>query len=224
MREKNLKTLFLIVPILLGLLSVNFITNRSVENSELFGLEKSIKTVEALAQFNNTYQNNEQKIVTIMNRFNKRMSAAKKHAIVNEIFEMTLKYRNLDVDLICATITHESNRSWNPRVVSKAGAMGLMQIMPRTGKWLAKFEGIEWTSTEAILFDPIYNIRLGTRYLSRLINTYNLEGGLAAYNGGWKRAKKWLANDKADGILWAETSSYIPRVLKLYDEYKNTAP
>ena len=157
-----------------------------------------------------------------MNRYNKKMPAAMKQAIADEILEMTLKYPNLDVDLICATITHESARSWNPKVVSKAGAMGLMQIMPRTGKWLAKSEGVEWTSTEAVLFDPIHNIRLGTRYLSKLINTYDLEGGLAAYNGGWKRAKKWLANDKADGILWAETRSYIPHVLKLYDKYKST--
>ena len=222
MSETNLKTVSFIVSILLGLLSVNFIMNRSVD-SELLELEESLKTVEALAQFNNTYQNNEQKIVAIMNRFNKRMSATKKQAIANAILEMTLKYPNLDVDLICATITHESDRSWNPKVVSNVGAMGLMQIMPRTGKWLAKFEGVEWTSTEAILFDPIYNIRLGTCYFSKLINTYNLEGGLAAYNGGWKRAKKWLANDKAEGILWAETSSYIPQVLKLYDEYRNTA-
>jgi len=67
-----------------------------------------------------------------MNRFNKEMPAAKKQAIADEILEMTLKYPNLDVDLICATITHESDRSWNPKIVSKAGAMGLMQIMPRT--------------------------------------------------------------------------------------------
>ena len=75
MSETNLKTVSFIVSILLGLLSVNFIMNRSAD-SELLELEESLKTVEALAQFNNTYQNNEQKIVAIMNRFNKRMSAA----------------------------------------------------------------------------------------------------------------------------------------------------
>ncbi len=212
------------MPIMLGMLSLSFLPGQSTfDNDQVLELGKSVQTIEALAQFNNSYQNNEQKIITIMNRFNKEMPAAKKQAIANEILEMTLRYSNLDVDLICATITHESARSWNPKVVSKAGAMGLMQIMPRTGKWLARFEGVEWTSTEAVLFDPIHNIRLGTRYLSKLINTYDLEGGLAAYNGGWKRAKKWLANDKADGILWAETRSYIPHVLKLYDKYRGTA-
>ncbi len=214
----------LIMPIMLGMLSLSFLPGQSTfDNGKVLELGKSVQTIEALAQFNNSYQNNEQKIVTIMNRFNKKMPAAMKQAIAGEILEMTFKYPNLDVDLICATITHESARSWNPKVVSKAGAMGLMQIMPRTGMWLARFEGVEWTSTEEVLFDPIHNIRLGTRYLSKLISTYDLEGGLAAYNGGWKRAKKWLANDKADGILWAETRSYIPHVLKLYDKYRGTA-
>ncbi len=213
----------LIMPIMLGMLSLSFLPGQSTfDNGKVLELGKSVQTIEALAQFNNSYQNNEQKIVTIMNRFNKEMPPAKKQAIADEILEMALRYSNLDVDLICATITHESARSWNPKVVSKAGAMGLMQIMPRTGKWLARFEGVEWTSTEAVLFDPIHNIRLGTGYLSKLISTYDLEGGLAAYNGGWKRAKKWLANDKADGILWAETRSYIPHVLKLYDKYRST--
>ena len=214
----------LIMPIMLGMLSLSFLPGQSTfDNAQVLELGKSVQAIEALAQFNNIYQNNEQKIVTIMNWYNKKMPAEIKQAIADEILEMTLRYSNLDVDLICATITHESARSWNPKVVSKAGAMGLMQIMPRTGKWLAKSEGVEWTSTEAVLFDPIHNIRLGTRYLSKLINTYDLEGGLAAYNGGWKRAKKWLANDKADGILWAETRSYIPHVLKLYDKYRGTA-
>ena len=61
---------------------------------------------------------------------------------------MSVKYPNLDVNLICATITHESARTWEPEVVSKAGAMGLMQIMPATGEWLSKYEGITWTGAE----------------------------------------------------------------------------
>ena len=96
-----------------------------------------------------------------------------------------------------------------------------MQIMPATGKWLSKYEGISWTGDKEVLFNPIFNIRLGTRYLSALIETYDLEGGLAAYNGGHKRVKLWLANDKADGILWPETRDYIPFVLNLYDEFKS---
>jgi soluble lytic murein transglycosylase len=94
-----------------------------------------------------------------------------------------------------------------------------MQIMPATGKWLASHEGILWTTPEDILFDPLHNIRLGSRYLSALIETFELEGGLAAYNGGGKRARRWLANNKADWVLWPETRRYVPFVLKLYDEF-----
>ncbi|HEX9655068.1 MAG TPA: lytic transglycosylase domain-containing protein [bacterium] len=163
-----------------------------------------------------------QKVMQIINRFNPEMAREMKQAVADEIFEMSVKYPNLDVDLICATITHESGRSWNPQVVSNAGAMGLMQIMPSTGMWLSKYERIKWTNGEEILFNPIYNIRLGSRYLSALIETYDIEGGLAAYNGGPRRAKRWLASNKAHGILWSETQNYIPNVLKLYDEYKSS--
>ena len=48
---------------------------------------------------------------------------------------------------------------------------------------------------------PIYNLRLGCRFLSTLIEIYGIEGGLAAYNGGEKLAALWLANNKAKGIL-----------------------
>lgn len=137
---------------------------------------------------------------------------------------MSVKYTNLDVDLICATITHESALTWNPEIKSHAGAIGLMQIMPATGMYLARFEEITWTSAEEILEDPIYNIRMGSRYLSTLISYYDLEGGLAAYNGGEKTASRWLANNKADGILYAETRDYIPAVKKLYKKFQDESP
>jgi len=148
------------------------------------------------------------------------MPSGMKYEIADEIYNMSVKYTNLDVDLICATITHESGSTWEPEVVSEAGAMGLMQLMPALGLWIAHYEGITWTSPEEVLFNPIYNIRIGSRMLSTFINMYDLEGGLAAYNGGEKRAAIWIANNKADGILWSETSNYIPYILKYYQQYK----
>lgn len=70
------------------------------------------------------------KIVGIIEIYNEKMSAQQKRRIANEIYEMSLKYENLDIDLICATITHESALTWRPNVVSPVGAVGLMQIMP----------------------------------------------------------------------------------------------
>jgi len=54
-----------------------------------------------------------------------------------------------------------------------------------------------------------------------LVETYDLEGGLAAYNGGGTRVQMWLRSGKADGILWEETRDYVPLVLKLYDEFRS---
>ncbi|MFQ5484321.1 MAG: lytic transglycosylase domain-containing protein [Desulfobacterales bacterium] len=214
----------IIIPILMGLFSLNFFIRQSDSGLERIGaLEQDFNTLRSIMQIDQERQSTEQKIIQIIERYNPYMPLSMKRKIAKEIYRMSLKYPNLDVNLICATITHESGRAWNPRVVSNAGAMGLMQIMPNTGKWLAKYEGIKWTTAEEILFNPIYNIRLGTRYLSALVETYDVEGGLAAYNGGAKRVELWLAKNKADGILWAETQDYIPFVLKLYAEYKKFA-
>ena len=113
-----------------------------------------------------------------------------------------------------------SRSKWDPKVVSKKGAMGLMQVMPETAKTLVEFEGIEWTTPEEILFDPVINIRLGCKYLSGMIKLYEIDGGLAAYNGGWKRAALWLARNRADGVLYKETQNYIPTVLSLYEKFR----
>ena len=96
--------------------------------------------------------------------------------------------------------------------------MGLMQVMPATGMFIAHYEGITWTSPEEVLFNPIYNIRIGSRYLSTMISLYGLEGGLAAYNGGERRAALWVAEGSEMENLHPETREYIPAVLKIYRE------
>lgn len=214
---------FIIIPAFVGIFSINFLIDRDDSRQfEFVRLENSLNYIQAMSRLDQHRQNARQKVLRIIERFNPGMAYDLKQQIADEVYEMSIKYPNLDLDLICATITHESGRTWDPGALSKAGALGLMQIMPSTGKWLANVEGIPWNSAEETLYDPIYNIRLGTRYLSTLIDMYDLEGGLAAYNGGRKRAAMWLANNKADGILWAETRDYIPFVLKLYDEFKSS--
>lgn len=188
---------------------------------ELVEFEASLKTVHSFIKADSERMVKLEKVIGIMDNFNSRMPGNLKQAIATEIYNMSIKFPNLDVELICATITHESARTWDPAVVSKAGAIGLMQIMPATGKWLAKYEDFEWQSAEETLGNPVYNIRMGSRYLSALIETYDLDGGLAAYNGGEKRVGMWLAQNKLDSILWPETRKYVPSVLELYDEYRN---
>ncbi len=203
------------------LFSYNFFgLNIVQENPKLMVLEKSLLDIRSAMNVDSVRQYNIQKIMKIIDKYNKTMPSGMKYEIADEIYNMSVKYTNLDVDLICATITHESGSTWEAEVVSEAGAMGLMQLMPALGLWIAYYEGITWTSPEEILFNPIYNIRIGSRMLSTFINMYDLEGGLAAYNGGEKRAAIWIANNKADGILWSETSNYIPYILKYYQQFK----
>ena len=87
--------------------------------------------------------------------------------------------------------------------------------------FLAELEKISWTNARDILSNPITNIQFGSRYLSSLVDLFGIEGGLAAYNGGERKATLWLANNKAEGILWRETQHYVPAVMRLYNLYKN---
>ena len=161
------------------------------------------------------------KVTRIIDTYNERLDQNLKYQIANEIYEMSLKYDNLDIDLICATITHESALTWRANVISPAGAMGLMQIMPYMGRVLSKEEGIEWSNADEVLNNPVYNIRLGCRYLSSLIDNYHLDGGLAAYNGGEYRAAKWLKSGRNNTMLAMETRGYVPAILRLYDTFRN---
>ncbi|MBN1350259.1 transglycosylase SLT domain-containing protein [candidate division KSB1 bacterium] len=189
--------------------------------SRMSKLERTLQDLRAAMNVDSVRQYHIHKIMGIIDQYNPKLPAGTKYEIANEIYRMSVKYPNIDVDLICATITHESAVTWRPTIKSEAGAMGLMQIMPTTGILLAQAEGIPWTTPEEILYDPIYNIRLGCRYLSTLVKSYNTDGGLAAYNGGEKRAALWLANNRDYAFLWEETRDYVPAVLKLYEKFKN---
>ena len=184
-------------------------------------IEETLNDLSAAMSVVSIRQSQIQKVMGIIAQYNQEMNSKERYEIAQEIYTMSLKYSNLDVDLICATITHETIKSWKADILSPAGAIGLMQIMPATGMFVAQSEGIPWTRSREILTNPIYNIRIGCRYLSTLIDLFGMEGGLAAYNGGQKRAALWLAKDKADGILWNETQAYIPAVMKLYQEMKS---
>jgi soluble lytic murein transglycosylase len=97
----------------------------------------------------------------------------------------------LDPLLVVAVIRSES--SFNNFAVSGVGAMGLMQMMPDTGSWLAKQRGSTWRS-KAYLFDSELNVELGCAYLASLIERFGtVEKALVAYNAGPGLARKILA-------------------------------
>lgn len=222
--QKNQLTIFSICIIfLLTLGGAYWVSSQKTISQKKQILVEKIFQLKSIANIDSEYSKNMDKILSVINRFNPGMSKDVKQTVAREIIFACEKYENIDIELICATITHESAFSWNPQIVSPVGALGLMQIMPSTGKFLANIEGIEWTYASEILFNPIYNVRLGTRYLSSLIELYEIDGGLAAYNGGGTRAAMWLAQNRADGVLYKETQNYVPAVLGLYDELRNSS-
>ena len=123
-----------------------------------------------------------------------------------EIIESAAKYYTLDPALIKAMVRAES--SFKKDAVSKAGAQGLMQLMPATAKkFLLKDP-----------FDPEDNVFAGTALMKALMVKYkeNINLALAAYNAGE------TAVDKHKGVPpYPETQQYIKRVLKYRQEYHN---
>jgi soluble lytic murein transglycosylase len=90
---------------------------------------------------------------------------------------------DLDPRLVLAVVHVESR--YDTYAVSNMDAMGLMQILPSTGEWLAPQVGVDWQGPQT-LFDPISNVRLGVAYLRMLVDRYdgNLSAALVAYNWG----------------------------------------
>jgi len=96
---------------------------------------------------------------------------------------------------------------FDERAVSQKGAMGLMQIMPATGEWLAGKIGEDFN--EERLFCPEFNIRLGVFYLRYLLDKFECEErALAAYNAGEGNVRKWEDGE----IRFRETRDFVRRV------------
>ena len=100
--------------------------------------------------------------------------------------------KNLDPMMMTAIISGESG--FNPNAVGSIGEIGFMQLRPCTAKWIANKLKIPWKGAHA-LSDPIYNIHLGTAYLSYLKQKFSSRGGLlylAAYNMGEANVLKFM--------------------------------
>lgn len=143
----------------------------------------------------------------------------------SEYVEKYSQQNGLDKYLVYATIKAESN--FNPNVTSASDARGLMQLMEETA--VERSNIIENNSIEVYdLYDPETNIKLGTSYLSYLLNLYdgNVVLAITAYNAGLGNVKQWIKDGviKSDGsdienIPYKETSNYVRKILKNYQMY-----
>ena len=132
---------------------------------------------------------------------------------------------NIDPMLIAAIINVESE--YNRNIKSRSGAMGLMQLMEETALEEADEVGENIIVTEK-LYNPEVNIKIGTKYIAKLIKKYdNLYLALAAYNAGMGNVDRWIEEGiiKKDGtdienIPLKETNNYVRKILRDYKIYK----
>jgi soluble lytic murein transglycosylase len=136
----------------------------------------------------------------------------------------------LDPYMVASLIRQESE--FNPGAVSHANAWGLMQLLPATGKTEAKQVGIRHFST-GLLLEPTTNIRLGTRFLRKMVDEYNgqVEYALAAYNAGTNRVDDWRAvgryndiTEFVESIPFTETREYVQAIVRNAQVYKRLYP
>jgi soluble lytic murein transglycosylase len=135
------------------------------------------------------------------------------------------KVHGLDPYLVAALIAQES--TFDPRIKSPANAVGLMQIVPATGRRMAQAAGIR-NFTPAMLTNPEVNLRLGTLYFARLIKQFGgTHYALASYNAGENRIVRWRAerpgidqDEFIDDIPFPETQNYVKRILGTAENYR----
>lgn len=141
-----------------------------------------------------------------------------------EILEYSDK-NNIDPFLVAAIIKNESN--FEHKAVSGVGAVGLMQIMPDTGRWIAEQMGLE-NYTDKDLYKTRTNIRMGCWYIGELEHEFqrNMALVMIAYNAGRGQTKEWMEQNgwdynfnSVEAIPYPDTREYVDKVLRDRDKY-----
>ncbi|HYC59971.1 MAG TPA: lytic transglycosylase domain-containing protein [Thermoanaerobaculia bacterium] len=166
---------------------------------------KWIATEEWLAEETETVAKSGGVFLAEMKRINDSLRAeffAEEIPYGDLIYKKAKKY-DVDPALVAAVIEQESR--FKPRARSHVGARGLMQLMPRTGRWMGARD----------LYDPEQNVDAGVKYIKYLDKRFNgdLKKIIAAYNGGEGNVKRYK------GIPpFRETRQYVKKVMKNYDK------
>jgi soluble lytic murein transglycosylase len=149
------------------------------------------------------------KIFDVISSYSTGLDRASLSKIPQWIYEESQKY-DYDPFLLTALIVTES--SFNNWAKSHQGALGLMQIRPRTGHAMATEVNLPWEG-KPTLFKPESNIALGTYYLNKLQNRFNNDVKLAleAYNHGPTKLERYIQQGKRLPV------DYSNKVLKIYD-------
>ena len=142
-----------------------------------------------------------------------------------DIVEPVSQQYDIDPLLVLSVMREES--TFDPGAKSRAGALGLMQLMPQTAFHLNRNLHLKITNTSHV-WNIKNNIHIGAFYLSILVKKFGSYAyALAAYNAGEERVKKWIqkGNYKSidefiEDIPYSETRDYVKRVMTTLFEYK----
>jgi soluble lytic murein transglycosylase len=139
--------------------------------------------------------------------------------------EARAKSRGLDPAIVAALVCQES--TFDPGALSSAGARGLMQIIPVTGRALARAVGVRFRAQS--LHNPEVSLEYGTRYLRQMTDEFGgrVERALAAYNAGPHRVDAWTATrpdvsaeEFVETIPFTETRGYVMIILANAERYR----
>ena len=147
----------------------------------------------------------------IITDVNKKVTEELAGKISQYVYDASTEY-NLDFEFVLGIMRVESR--FNPKARSYCGAIGLMQLMPKTAKYIAKKYDIQYKD----LYDIESNIKIGTAYIHYLKNKLDeYEYVAAGYNGGSGVGKRWR---NGSSNIPKETKKYVPLVMNYYNEHK----
>ncbi len=160
-------------------------------------------------------------------RYRRHLAYAQYPLKYEELIVSTAAQFDLEPWHVAAVVRCES--SFNAEATSKAGARGLMQIMPDTGKWLAGKFDEEDAYADDDLYQPEVNLKYGCWYLRWLMDRYHGDRTLAtaAYHAGQTKVDQWLEDPSVssdgktlDVVPYDSTRTYIGRVLTACEKYQ----
>jgi soluble lytic murein transglycosylase len=163
-----------------------------------------------------------------------RVAARKNVFFIKDKFHIVKEVMNDEyAPLVHAIIKQESG--FAPTALSQAGAVGFMQLMPSTAKLVAKEAGVKYNK-KLLATDIKYNIKLGSRYIKRLIDRFDGSEmlAIASYNAGPNATQRWINEfydprkekdldkviDWIELITYSETRNYVQRIMENLIVYK----
>ncbi len=145
-----------------------------------------------------------------------------------DIVKHEAEKNNMDPFLVLSVMRQES--IFDPLIVSRVGAIGLMQLMPYTSQAVCK--DLHEAYQPDSLYKPSVNIHQGAYYVKKLLDQFggNMILAIAGYNGGPPKAKEWFVKNKhksydmfVEDIGFTETRNYVKKVLANYWTYRRFA-